>query len=52
MQAVCAEIARLLDVRTTMLVASPDGPELRAAYHDFASELVARRDDTELMEAK
>jgi two-component system sensor histidine kinase KdpD len=32
MQAVCAEIARLLDVRTTMLVASPDGPELRAAY--------------------
>ncbi len=32
MQAVCAEIARLLDVRTTMLVASPDGPELRAAF--------------------
>ncbi|WP_406701452.1 DUF4118 domain-containing protein [Sphingomonas caeni] len=32
MQAVCAEIARLLDVRTTMLVPSPDGPELRAAY--------------------
>ena len=28
------------------------GAELRAAYHDFASELVARRDDTELMEAK
>lgn len=32
MQAVCAEIARLLDVRTTMLVSSPDGPELRAAF--------------------
>ena len=32
MQAVCAEIARLLDVRTTMLVRSPDGPELRAAF--------------------
>jgi two-component system sensor histidine kinase KdpD len=32
MQAVCAEVARLLDVRTTMLVASHDGPELRAAY--------------------
>ncbi len=32
MQAVCAEIARLLDVRTTMLVATSDGPELRAAY--------------------
>jgi two-component system sensor histidine kinase KdpD len=32
MQAVCAEIARLLDVRTTMLTMSPDGPQLRAAY--------------------
>jgi phenylacetic acid degradation operon negative regulatory protein len=28
------------------------GPELRRAYHDFAAELVARRDDTALMEAK
>jgi phenylacetic acid degradation operon negative regulatory protein len=28
------------------------GPELRSAYHDFAAELVARRDDTELMEAR
>lgn len=27
------------------------GPGLRAAYHDFAAELVARRDDTTLMEA-
>jgi phenylacetic acid degradation operon negative regulatory protein len=27
------------------------GAELRSAYHDFAAELVARRDDTELMEA-
>lgn len=32
MQAVCAEVSRLLDVRTTMLVASPDGPALRAAF--------------------
>ena len=32
MQAVCAEVARLLDVRTTMLVASLDGPQLRAAF--------------------
>jgi len=32
MQAVCAEIARLLDVRTTMLTLSPDGPQLRAAF--------------------
>ena len=28
------------------------GADLRRAYHDFAAELVARRDDTELMEAK
>jgi phenylacetic acid degradation operon negative regulatory protein len=28
------------------------GVALRRAYHDFASELVARRDDSELMEAK
>jgi phenylacetic acid degradation operon negative regulatory protein len=27
------------------------GAELRSAYQDFAAELVARRDDTELMEA-
>ena len=27
------------------------GAELRRAYHDFAAELVARRDDPELMEA-
>ncbi len=27
------------------------GAALRAAYHDFAADLVARRDDTELMEA-
>jgi two-component system sensor histidine kinase KdpD len=32
MQAVCAEIARLLDVRTVMLTVSPDGPQLRAAF--------------------
>ena len=32
MQAVCGEIARLLDVSTTMLTASPDGPQLRAAF--------------------
>ncbi|MBO9712202.1 sensor histidine kinase KdpD [Sphingomonas sp.] len=31
MQAVCAEIARLLDVQAVMLVASPDGPQIRAA---------------------
>ena len=35
-----------------LLPAKWPGAELRAAYHDFASELVARRDDTELMEAK
>ncbi|MDT5151717.1 MAG: phenylacetic acid degradation operon negative regulatory protein [Mycobacterium sp.] len=28
------------------------GSALRLAYHDFAAELVARRDDTELMEAR
>ena len=28
------------------------GTALRQAYHDFAAELVARRDDTELMEAR
>jgi len=28
-----------------------DGAALRQAYHDFAAELVARRDDTTLMEA-
>ena len=31
MQAICAEIARLLDVRTVLLTPSPDGPALRAA---------------------
>lgn len=31
MQAVCTEIARLLDVRTTLLTAGAAGPELRAA---------------------
>ena len=31
MQAICAEIARLLDVRTVLLTKSPDGPQLRAA---------------------
>ena len=36
------------------LLPEPTGraPHLRRAYHDFAAELVARRDDTELMEAK
>jgi phenylacetic acid degradation operon negative regulatory protein len=28
------------------------GADLRRAYHDFAAELVARRDDTETMEAR
>ena len=28
------------------------GAALRRAYHDFAAELVARRDDVDLMEAK
>ncbi|MFZ2997493.1 DUF4118 domain-containing protein [Sphingobium sp.] len=32
MQAICAEIARLLDVRTVLLLPSPGGPELRAAH--------------------
>ncbi|HKX80133.1 MAG TPA: sensor histidine kinase KdpD [Novosphingobium sp.] len=32
MQAICAEIARLLDVRTVLLLPSDEGPELRAAY--------------------
>ncbi|MCW3835904.1 DUF4118 domain-containing protein [Sphingomonas canadensis] len=32
MQAVCAEVARLLDLRTVMLTMSPDGPLLRAAF--------------------
>ncbi|HKT76954.1 MAG TPA: sensor histidine kinase KdpD [Sphingobium sp.] len=32
MQAICAEVARLLDVRTVLLLPSPDGPVLRAAY--------------------
>ena len=31
-QAICAEIARLLDVRTVLLLPSADGPQLRAAY--------------------
>lgn len=31
MQAICAEVARLLDVRTVLLLPSPDGPVLRAA---------------------
>lgn len=31
-QAICAEIARLLDVRTVMLLPSDAGPALRAAY--------------------
>ena len=32
MQAICAEVARLFDVRTVLLMASPDGPAVRAAY--------------------
>ena len=32
MQAICAEIARLLDLRTVLLLPSRDGPDLRAAY--------------------
>jgi two-component system sensor histidine kinase KdpD len=32
MHAVCAEIARLFDVRTVLLLPTPGGPELRAAY--------------------
>lgn len=31
MQAICAEIARLFDVRTVLLLPSRDGPQLRAA---------------------
>ena len=32
MQAICAEVARLLDVGAVLLVPSADGPEVRAAY--------------------
>jgi two-component system sensor histidine kinase KdpD len=32
MHAVCAEIARLFSVNTVLLLPSPDGPQLRAAY--------------------
>jgi two-component system sensor histidine kinase KdpD len=32
MRAICAEVARLLDVRTVLLVPSSDGPDLRAAF--------------------
>ena len=32
MQAICAEVARLLDVNTVLLLPSPDGPTLGAAY--------------------
>ncbi|HEX7871426.1 MAG TPA: DUF4118 domain-containing protein, partial [Sphingobium sp.] len=32
MQAICAEIARLLDVRTVLLLPASGGPDLRAAY--------------------
>ena len=32
MQAICAEVARLLDVRTVLLLPSSQGPALRAAY--------------------
>jgi two-component system sensor histidine kinase KdpD len=32
MQAICAELARLFDVRACVLTPSPDGPELRAAW--------------------
>jgi phenylacetic acid degradation operon negative regulatory protein len=35
-----------------LLPAHWPGAALRAAYHDFAAELVARRDDTQLMEAR
>ncbi|PJG46585.1 histidine kinase [Sphingobium sp. LB126] len=31
MQAICGEVGRLFDVRTVLLVPSPDGPQLRAA---------------------
>ncbi|MFC6623041.1 sensor histidine kinase [Novosphingobium panipatense] len=32
MQAICADIARLLDVRTALLLPSAQGPDLQAAY--------------------
>jgi two-component system sensor histidine kinase KdpD len=32
MQAICAEVARLFDVRTVLLMVSPDGPAVRAAW--------------------
>ncbi|MFC3442151.1 DUF4118 domain-containing protein [Sphingobium rhizovicinum] len=32
MQAICAEVSRLLSVRTVLLLPSRDGPELRAAF--------------------
>ena len=32
MQAICAEVARLFDVRTVLLMTSPDGPAVRAAW--------------------
>lgn len=32
MQAICAEIARLLEVRTALLLPGPAGPDLRAAF--------------------
>ncbi|MDF0544754.1 sensor histidine kinase KdpD [Sphingobium sp. H39-3-25] len=32
MHAVCAEVARLFGVNTVLLLPSPDGPQLRAAY--------------------
>ena len=35
-----------------LLAADWPGAELRAAYQDFAAELVARRDGVELMEAR
>ena len=30
--AICAEIARLFDVRTVLMIPSDEGPQLRAAY--------------------
>lgn len=32
MQAICADVARLLDVRTALLLPSANGPDLQAAY--------------------
>jgi two-component system sensor histidine kinase KdpD len=32
MHAICAEVSRLLDARVVMLLPSPDGPQLKAAY--------------------